>query len=559
MNNIQAKYQEWLANVEDIDLRKELLSLDEKQKEDAFYKDLEFGTGGLRGVMGAGTNRMNLYTVAKATQGLAIYIKNHFKEEERKVAISRDSRLNSDAFSNIAARVLAANGIEVFIYPYISPVPTLSFATIYLKCCAGIMITASHNPSKYNGYKVYQPDGCHISSSISNEILGYINQLNIFSDVKLIDLDEGFDKGLINYIKPNVLTAFINEVKKQSLLGDEKVDKDVAIIYSPLNGTGLLPVTRTLKEMGYTNITVVKEQELPNGYFPTCPYPNPEIREAMALGMEYAKEKHADLLLATDPDCDRVGIAVLNKDGEYQLLSGNETGTLLFDYICQRRIALSRMPKDPVMVKSIVTTDFASRVASKYNVKTINVLTGSKYIGEQIAILNKEGHPERYLFGFEESYGFLVGTYIKDKDAVGASLLIVEMFAYYKSKGLSLLDRLEQLYQEYGYTLNTQHSFTFEGKEGFDKMQSIMNTFRKGLDSIAGLKVLETEDYKLGFHGLPKSNVLRFILEDHCSLIVRPSGTEPKLKSYIEVVASSMEKAKELELSITKELEKYFK
>lgn len=356
-----------------------------------------------------------------------------------------------------------------------------------------------------------------------------------------------------------MITAFIEEVKNQSLLGDEKVDKDVAIVYSPLNGTGLVPVTRTLKEMGYTNITVVKEQEFPNGYFPTCPYPNPEIKEAMALGMEYARKNNADLLLATDPDCDRVGIAVKDKNGEYQLLSGNETGMLLFDYICSRRIALNKMPKDPVMVKTIVTIDMAEKIAEHYGVKTINVLTGFKFIGEQIGLLEKEGHPERYIFGFEESYGILTGTYVRDKDAVDGAYMICEMFAYYKSKGISLLEKLDELYKTYGYTYNTLYSFEFDGSSGFKKMQEIMSKLRNGITSLGGKKVIKTLDYSLGLDGLPKSDVLKYYLEGNSSVVVRPSGTEPKLKTYISVSATTKEETKLEEAKIHDELSEFFK
>ena len=559
MKDIETSYRKWLKKVHDVELLKELKSMEDKAKEDAFYRDLAFGTGGLRGTLGVGTNRMNIYTVAKATQGLANYILNHFSEGNRKVAISRDSRLKSDVFSEITARVFAANGIKVCIYPYISPVPTLSFATRYLKCSAGVMITASHNPSKYNGYKVYGADGCQITTEAADEILGYIEALDIFEDVKIMNLDEGFEENLISYIPPKVITAFINEVKSQSLLGDYKVDKDVAIVYSPLNGTGLIPVTRTLREMGFTNITVVKEQELPNGYFPTCPYPNPEIHQAMELGMEYAKKNNADLLLATDPDCDRVGIAVKNSKGEYQLMTGNETFMVMFDYICERRLALHTMPKNPVMVKTIVTIDMADRIAAHYGVETRNVLTGFKFIGEQIGQLEKEGHLERYIFGFEESYGCLTGTYVRDKDAVDGAYMICEMFAYYKSKGISLLDKLEELYKTYGYTYNTLYSFEFDGSAGFTKMQNIMSDFRKGIISFGGKKVIKCLDYSNGLDGLPKSNVLKFLLEDNCSVVVRPSGTEPKLKTYISASGTTLDEAKAIEDKIHQELIKFFK
>lgn len=560
MKDWKKNYEEWLDKAcEDVDLIKELKGMDEKQMEDAFYRDLAFGTGGLRGVIGAGTNRMNVYTVAKASQGLSNYINCHFKNEERRIAVSRDSRLKSDLFSEVAARVFAANGIHVFIYPYISPVPTLSFATRYLRCASGVMITASHNPSKYNGYKVYGKDGCQITTEAADEILAEIESLDVFKDIRKVSLDEGFKSGMISYIEPDVLTAFIQEVKNQSLLGNEEIDKDVAIVYSPLNGTGLVPVTRTLKEMGYTNISVVKEQEFPNGYFPTCSYPNPEIREAMALGMEYAKRNDADLLLATDPDCDRVGIAVKDPEGEYKLLTGNETGMLLLDYICSRRIALGKMPKDPVMVKTIVTIDMAKRIADHYGVKTVDVLTGFKFIGEQIGFLEKEGHPERFIFGFEESYGCLSGTYVRDKDAVDGAFLICEMFAYYKSKGVSLLEKLDELYQMYGYTLNTLYSFEFDGSAGFEKMQGIMKSFRKGIVSFGGKKVEKVLDYSLGIDGLPKSDVLKFLLEGNGSVVVRPSGTEPKLKTYISVSASSLEEAHQIENRIHHDLIGFFK
>lgn len=558
--DINKLYQLWLKNaVDDIDLKKELLSMDEKDKEDAFYRDLEFGTGGLRGVIGAGTNRMNIYTVSKATQGFANYILKHFKEGKRSVAISRDSRIKGELFLNTAASIFAANGIKVYIYPYISPVPTLSFATRYLKCSAGVMITASHNPSKYNGYKVYGKDGCQLANEDADEVLSYIESLDIFKDIKKMPFDLGFKKGLIKYIEPEVLTAFIQEVKNQSLLGKSRIDKDVSIVYSPLNGTGLVPVKRCLNEMGFTNITIVKEQEFPNGYFPTCSYPNPEIKEAMALGMEYAKKCDADLLVATDPDCDRVGIAVKNSEGEFVLFSGNETGCLLLDYICSRRRALKIMPEDPIMVKTIVSTPLAKRIADSYKVKTIDVLTGFKYIGEQIRLLEKRKKQNSYIFGFEESYGYLSGTYVRDKDAVNATELIVEMFAYYKSKGISLIDKLNELYQKFGYTLNTLYSFEFEGKEGFSKMQSIMKTLREDISSFGDMEIKEKIDYMKKVNNLPKADVLKFVLSDDEYFIARPSGTEPKLKAYISVSAKNKEEAKMKEEKIHSLLTELFK
>ena len=552
-------YQTWLRKVDDVDLSKELKGRNEAQIEDAFYRDLEFGTGGLRGVIGAGTNRRNIYTVAKASQGLSNYICKHYPNGKRSVAISRDSRLKSDVFAKIAARVFAANGIEVHIYPQISPVPTLSFATRYLHCSAGVRVTASHNPSKYNGYKVYGEDGCQITTEAAAEVLSEIESIDIFKDIKLISYDEGFEKALISYIPPKVLTAFIKEVKSQSLLGNESIDKNVAIVYTPLNGTGLIPVTRTLEESGYTNITVVKEQQFPNGYFPTCPFPNPEIQEAMALGRKYAKENNADLLLATDPDCDRVGIAVRDKDGNYKLISGNQTGRLLFDYICSRRIALGIRPKEPVLVKTIVTSDRAEKIADHYHVKTVNVLTGFKYIGEQIGLLEKQGKESNYLFGFEESYGCLTGTYVRDKDAVDGAFRICERFAYYKSKGISLLDKLDELYKTYGYTNNFLHNYEFDGSSGFEKRQEIRKKFRSGIKEIGGKKVIKSFDYLPGLDGLPKADVLKFVLEDESSIIVRPSGTEPKLKAYISVTKESRQKAKEEDQNIADNLAGFFK
>ena len=552
-------YQTWLRKVDDVDLSKELKGRNEAQIEDAFYRDLEFGTGGLRGVIGAGTNRRNIYTVAKASQGLSNYIRKHYPNGKRSVAISRDSRLKSDVFAKIAARVFAANGIEVHIYPQISPVPTLSFATRYLHCSAGVRVTASHNPSKYNGYKVYGEDGCQITTEAAAEVLSEIESIDIFKDIKLISYDEGFEKNLISYIPPKVLTAFIKEVKSQSLLGNESIDKNVAIVYTPLNGTGLIPVTRTLEESGYTNITVVKEQQFPNGYFPTCPFPNPEIQEAMALGRKYAKENNADLLLATDPDCDRVGIAVRDKDGNYKLISGNQTGRLLFDYICSRRIALGIRPKEPVLVKTIVTSDRAEKIADHYHVKTVNVLTGFKYIGEQIGLLEKQGKESNYIFGFEESYGCLTGTYVRDKDAVDGVFRICERFAYYKSKGISLLDKLDELYKTYGYTNNSLHNYEFDGSSGFEKRQKIRKKFRSGIKEIGGKKVIKSFDYLPGLDGLPKADVLKFVLEDESSIIVRPSGTEPKLKAYISVTKESRQKAKEEDQIIADNLAGFFK
>lgn len=609
--NYLEEYKRWSENaVEDKDIAEELagISGDDTKIEDAFYRNLAFGTGGLRGVIGAGTNRMNIYTVAKASQGLSDYVIKNNAEGNRSIAIAYDSRIKSDLFSKVAAGVFASNGIKTYIYKELMPTPCLSYAVRYLGCSAGIVVTASHNPEKYNGYKVYGSDGCQITTEAATEILAEIEKLDIFGDVKtgwavagnvndkidetadkkpgetfndkaneksigtadysdsayagaLTGFDVGIESGMIEYISDDVYTAFVEEVKKQSVLYGDEINKDVAIIYSPLHGTGLKPVTRTLKEMGYTNITVVPEQELPDGHFTTCPYPNPEIKEAMALGVEYAAKNNADLLLATDPDCDRVGIAVKDekgirgKAGEYVLVSGNEVGMLLLDYICSQRIKHGKMPADPVMVKTIVTIDMGARIAEHYGLKTIDVLTGFKFIGEQIGLLEAQGKEDSYIFGFEESYGYLSGGYVRDKDAVDGAFLICEMFAFYKTRGIGILDKLEELYQTYGYCLNTLHSYEFEGVVGFDKMQKIMKGFRNGLDSIGPKKVNKCLDYAEGLDGLPKSDVLKYLLEDNCSVVVRPSGTEPKLKTYISVSAKDMSEAEKIEGEIVKVLE----
>lgn len=553
--NYKKEYKRWLEKASDEDVAKELREMDDTQAEDAFYRNLVFGTGGLRGTIGAGTNRMNVYTVAKASQGLSDYLVKNY--ENPSVAIGYDSRIKSDLFAKVSAGVFAANGIQVHIWPQLMPVPTVSFATRYLGTSAGVMITASHNPSKYNGYKVYGADGCQITTEVAGEILDEIEKLDIFEDVKLGDFEGSVENGFIRYISEDVYTDFVEAVKQQSVLGEAQADKNVGIVYSPLNGAGLQPVIRTLKESGFTNITIVKEQEQPDGNFPTCPYPNPEIKEAMALGIEYAKKCSADLLLATDPDCDRVGIAVKNRAGEYVLLSGNETGILLLDYVCARRVAMDTMPANPVMVKTIVTMDLGERIAAHYGVKTINVLTGFKFIGEQIGFLEKAGRSDSYIFGFEESYGYLTGPYVRDKDGVDAAFMICEMFAYYAAKGISLLDKLNELYAEYGYCLNTLHSYEFEGAAGFRKMQDIMAKLHEGVTMIGSKRVQKILDYSKGLDGLPKSDVLKYLLEDNCSVVVRPSGTEPKLKIYISVSAESREDAEVIQETILDSLKEY--
>lgn len=554
---IQTAYERWLkCATDDPDLIPELRAMDEDAVEQAFCAELVFGTAGLRGVLGAGTNRMNVYTVAKATQGMANYVLKNTSAAERRVAVSRDSRLKSELFARVAASVFAANGIEVWIYPELMPVPCLSFATRELHCAAGVMITASHNPAKYNGYKAYGPDGCQMTTQAADAVLAEIQKLDIFNDVKQVDFDEAVREGIIKFVPEDCYTNFIEQVKAQSVLYGEEVDKNVQIVYSPLNGSGLKPVLRALTESGYANIFVVPEQEKPDGNFPTCTYPNPEIREALALGLDYAKKRQADLMLATDPDCDRVGAAVRDGD-DYVLISGNEMGVLLLDYLCAQRTKHGTMPNAPVFVKTIVTTDMAAKVAAHYGVRTINVLTGFKFIGEQILLLEQKSEAHRYIFGYEESYGYLSGSYVRDKDAVDAAFLICEMFACYRSRGISIPQKLAELYETYGYCLNITHSYTFEGCSGMETMRGILARLREPAEEFGGKRVLETLDYAKGLDGLPKSDVLKFVLEDDCSIVVRPSGTEPKLKAYITVSAKDKETASEIEQRIAESVEKF--
>ena len=549
------EYERWLSvELDDKDLTEELLSIQDKPEEinDRFYRNLEFGTGGLRGVIGAGTNRMNVYTVRKATQGLANYLIKTGKGKELSVAIAHDSRNKGVLFAKESAAVLAANGIKAYLYPQLMPTPALSYAVRHLKCDAGICVTASHNPAKYNGYKAYGSDGCQVTAEMADGITQEIKSLDIFTDVKKMDFEEGIQQGLIEYIGEETVDAFLDDVYKVSLIDDAS---NLKLVYTPLNGSGKMCVTRILDRIGIQDITVVPEQSEPDGNFPTCPYPNPEIREAMALGIAYAGRCGADLLLATDPDCDRVGVAVRDPSGGYALLSGNETGMLLLDYLCAQRTKHGRMPADPVMIKTIVTTDMAERIAAHYGVKTINVLTGFKFIGEQIGRLEAQGRRDSFVFGFEESYGYLSGPYVRDKDGVGAACLICEMFSFYASRGISLLDRLHELYGVYGYCLNTLHSYAFDGSAGFAKMQAVMQALRAGVASFGGKKVLRLMDYAAGLDGLPKSDVLKFILEDGCTLVARPSGTEPKLKLYLSVSGESREAAEETEQKILKSAE----
>ena len=550
--NSKEKYNLWLSRVNDEELLDQLKKMDDKEIEDSFYKDLSFGTGGLRGTIGAGSNRMNVYTVNKASQGLANYLNKHYKNPS--VVIGYDSRIKSDVFSKCAAKVFSSNGIKVYLWDRLLPVPTVSFGVRYLKASAGVMITASHNPSKYNGYKVYGDDGCQITTKAAEEILKEIENVDIFDGVIVKDSNN------ISMVPEECFDEFLSNVKSQSVLFGEEINKDVKIVYSPLNGTGREPVLRVLKESGFTNVSVVREQEYPNGNFPTCPYPNPEIKEAMALGMEYAKKEKADLLIATDPDCDRVGIAVRNKDDEYVLLSGNETGILLLDYICTQRIKHNKMPNDSVVVKTIVSTDLADSICKHYGVSARNVLTGFKFIGEQIGLLEKDNKADSYIFGFEESYGYLTGSYVRDKDGVDGAFMICEMFAYYKSKGISLLDKLDELYRTYDYQINSLQSYEFDGSSGFKKMQDIMANFRNHpLIDINGIKVDRCLDYAVGLDGLPKSDVLKYYLVDKSSVVVRPSGTEPKLKTYVSTLRPTKDESIKANQELADSLKMFFK
>ena len=556
-------YSLWCENAnEDPDLKAELEGIkgDNDGISDRFYRDLEFGTGGLRGVIGAGSNRMNIYTVRRATQGFADYLNQEYKAPS--VAISYDSRIKSDVFSKAAAEVLAANGIKVHIYKELMPTPCLSWAVRALKCQGGIMVTASHNPAKYNGYKVYGEDGCQITLRGAEIILEKINSLDMFRDVKRSDFDEELKKGTISYISDDITEAFYQRVLAEGINTDLCASSGLKVVYTPLNGTGNKPVREILKRIGITDVTVVKEQENPDGNFTTCPYPNPEIREALQVGLSYCNKVKPDLLLATDPDCDRVGIAVPDGKGGYALFSGNEVGAMLLEYICEQRIRKGTMPKDPIAVKTIVTTDIVNLIGKEYGVEIIDVLTGFKFIGEQIGFLEAKGEENRYVFGFEESYGYLSGGYVRDKDAVDASMLICEMAAYYRTKGISLIQARENMYKKYGMFLQTLYSFEFDGESGMKHMEEIMAELRQNPPAvIGGLKVERFEDYKAGTSKnivtgetkeltLPKSNVLAFYLEDSCKAIVRPSGTEPKIKTYLTAKASTREEAEAIEQKI---------
>ena len=559
-------YLQWKArHLEDEDLNREIEEIEQDDEGifDRFYRALEFGTGGLRGVIGAGTNRMNIYTVRRATQGLAEFVKE--KYENPSAAISYDSRIKSDLFAKEAAKVLAANGIKVYLASTLMPTPMLSFAVRDFGCKAGIMVTASHNPSKYNGYKAYGPDGCQMNLEDSEAVIELVNKLDMFEDVKVKDFDEALTDGSIEYIDDEIFTRYLAKVKEQAVNPGICKTAGLKVVYTPLNGTGNIPVRRVLKETGVSDVHVVKEQEMPDGNFPTCPYPNPEFKEALACGLKLCEEVHPDLLLATDPDADRVGIAVAD-EGEYKLLTGNEVGALLFQYIASCKQAAGTMPKNPIVVKTIVTTNIIEAIAKDYGVEVVNVLTGFKFIGEQIANLEAKGETERYLLGFEESYGYLCGTYVRDKDAVVASMLICEMAAYYKKQGKSLVDVLNETYAKYGRYYNRTDNFAFEGAKGMQEMADMMAKLRADQPKeIGGLKVLEFLDYQASKGRrlsdgeeyaitLPSSDVVEFKLEDNAGVIVRPSGTEPKIKFYYTTKGRDTAHAQEIAESLSRSM-----
>ena len=542
----QQEYERWVnANLEDPDLKPELLRIagDDEAIADRFAVSLQFGTAGLRGTLGAGTNRMNIFVVRQATQGLANWVKTQGGNQT--VAISYDSRLKSDIFAKEAAGVLAANGINVRIYDALMPVPALSFATRYYHCNAGIMVTASHNPSKYNGYKAYGPDGCQMTDEAAAIVYAEIQKTDILTGAKHISFAEGVEKGLIRFVSDECKADFYAAIEARQVRPGLCKTAGLKLVYSPLNGTGLVPVTHVLNDMGITDITIVPEQEYPSGYFTTCPYPNPEIFEALKYGLELAKKEGADLMLATDPDADRVGIAMKCPDGSYELVSGNEMGVLLLDYICAGRIEKGTMPKNPVAVMSIVSTPLADAVAEHYGVELRHVLTGFKWIGDQIAQLEAAGEVDRFIFGFEESYGYLAGPYVRDKDAVIGAMLICEMAAYYRSIGSSSKQRLEEIYAQYGRYLNKVDSFEFPGLSGMDKMKGIMESLRANPPKdFAGIAVTKVTDYsKPEETGLPKANVLIYQLEDGSTVVVRPSGTEPKIKTYFTTKGKDLAEA----------------
>ncbi|MBQ1895258.1 MAG: phospho-sugar mutase [Clostridia bacterium] len=547
MENYKELYELWAAECKDPALKAELDSIVGKDDEilDRFYKKLEFGTAGLRGVLGAGTNRMNIYTVGQATQGIADYLNATF--ENPSVAIAYDSRINSDLFSKETAGIFAANGIKTYIYRELVPTPMLSYAVRELHCSSGVIITASHNPAKYNGYKCYDPEGYQMTDAAAAEAYQYIQKVDMFKDIKKIGFEEGLANGTIEYISDEVYEKFFDLVASKVINPETAKTSGLKVIYTPLNGTGNKPVRKILARLGVQDVKVVPEQELPDGNFPTCPYPNPEIRQVFECGIKMAETDKADLLLATDPDCDRMGIAVRDGD-DYRLMTGNEVGALFTEYVLSQYEAKGIMPKNPVVIKSFVTTNLVTKIAESHGAKVADLLTGFKYIGEYITNLEKEGHADDFTVGMEESYGYLLGIHARDKDAVVASQLLVEMAAYYKSVGKSLIDVMNDIYAKFGLYLNKVDSFEFEGAAGMQKMADIMESLRNNAPTeIAGLKVLEVTDYKdTAKTGLPSSNVLSYKLENGNGVVARPSGTEPKLKFYFTAVAANTDEAEAL-------------
>lgn len=554
--DIKQIYNDWLSKAtEDKDLIAELENIkdDETEIYERFYTSLKFGTAGLRGIIGAGTNRMNIYVVRQATQGLANYILAKYGKGS--VAISHDSRIKADLFMIEAARVLAANGIKVYITSELQPTPVLSYLVRYFKCQAGIMVTASHNPAAYNGYKAYGEDGCQMTDDAANAVYDEITKLDYFNDVKIADFDNAVKSNMIEYVDDSVYDSYIEKVMEQQVNPGICADADLKVVYTPLNGTGNKLVRKVLDKIGVKSVSIVKEQELPDGNFTTCPYPNPEIKEALQKGLELCEKEQPDLLLATDPDADRVGIAVKDYDGSYRLITGNENGVMLTNYILSCKKENGVLPENPVVVKTIVTTKLINQLCDKYGCELKNVLTGFKYIGEVILNLEKKNEENRYLFGFEESYGYLSGTYVRDKDAVVASMLVCEMAAYYKKQGKSLAEVIDGLYEEFGYYLNQTYSYEFSGAAGMQKMADMMSDVRKNLpDEIAGYKVEKVCDYLLKKEkdlatgeetdiDLPQSNVIALNLSDNNAVIIRPSGTEPKIKLYITAVGKDKENA----------------
>ena len=522
---VKSRYQYWLEHINESEVNA-LKNMIDTEIENSFYKELSFGTGGIRGKMGLGTAKINGYVIQRATQGLANYLKKYCSSNN-KVIIGYDTRNHSKEYAQVTSRVLKANGFQAFLFKEALPTPCVSFAVRELKCACGIVITASHNPAEYNGYKVYNQNGCQITTEAA---------ALVYHEIKKLDYFTIYDDSEYSFVDDIIYEKYIDAVEKESILPIE--NKDVSIVYTPLNGTGLRPVTDILKRKGFTNIQIVKEQEMPDGNFPTCKKPNPEEYEALNLGIEYAKRYQSDLVLATDPDCDRLSIAIRIKDN-FQILSANELGCLLLDYVCQNITCVNK----PVFIKTIVTTDLAELIAKKYNATTINTLTGFKFIGEQIDILKKQNRENDFIFGFEESCGFLKGTYVRDKDATVAAMLVCEMYAYYKSKDISLIERLNELYDEFGYCLNVQHSLTFDGAKGQAKIERIMDGVRYVLQTLANSTIVLKKDYLNGIDGLPKSNVIKVFLDDKNSIIFRPSGTEPKIKIYFSIISKDKESA----------------